>query len=124
MTDGSWQLMVDGKLYRLRGEALSIEELASSIISVPKPAKSDLHPTTKPVALIERMVANSSPAKGLVLDPFGGSGSTLMACELLGRSCRTMELDPRFAEVIIRRWQDYTGGQALREADGATRGAA
>ena len=124
MTDGSWQLMVDGKLYRLRGEALSIEELASSIISVPKPAKSDLHPTTKPVALIERMVANSSPAKGLVLDPFGGSGSTLMACELLGRSCRTMELDPRFAEVIIRRWQDYTGGQALREADGATLGAA
>ena len=124
MADGSWQLMVDGKLYRLRGEALSIEELASSIISVPKPAKSDLHPTTKPVALIERMVANSSPVKGLVLDPFGGSGSTLMACELLGRSCRTMELDPRFAEVIIRRWQDYTGGQALREADGATLGAA
>ena len=124
MADGSWQLMIDGKLYRLRGEALSIEELASSIISVPKPAKSDLHPTTKPVALIERMVANSSPAKGLVLDPFGGSGSTLMACELLGRSCRTMELDPRFAEVIIRRWQDYTGGQALREADGATLGVA
>ena len=108
----------------LYGEALAIEELASSIISVPKPAKSDLHPTTKPVALIERMVANSSPAKGLVLDPFGGSGSTLMACELLGRSCRTMELDPRFAEVIIRRWQDYTDGQALREADGATLGAA
>ena len=47
-----------------------------------------------------------------------------MACELLGRSCRTMELDPHFAEVIIRRWQDYTGGQALREADGATLGAA
>ena len=95
-----------------------MEELPTSIIDVPRPTKSELHPTMKPVALIERMVANSSPRGGLVGDFFGGSGSTLMACERLGRSARLMELDPRYAEVIIRRWQDYTGTQAVRESDG------
>lgn len=121
MGDGTFQLLLGDKLYRLSGEA-AVEEVPSSIIDVPKPAKSDLHPTTKPVALIERMVSNSAPRSGVVLDPFGGSGSTLMACELLGRQCRTMELDPRFAEVIIRRWQDYSGQDAVRETDGRTFG--
>lgn len=118
MEDGTWQFCLENRLYRLTGEALCVEELPTSIIDVPKPAKSELHPTMKPVALIERMVANSSPRGGLVGDFFGGSGSALMACERLGRSARLMELDPRYAEVIIRRWQDYTGAQAVRESDG------
>lgn len=118
MEDGSWQFCLGDRLYRLQGEALSVEELPTSVLDAPKPAKSELHPTMKPVALIERMVANSSPRGGLVGDFFGGSGSTLMACERLNRAARIMELDPRFADVIIRRWQDYTGNSALRESDG------
>ena len=120
MPDGSWQLCLGDKLYRIQGEALCIEELATTVIDAPKPAKSILHPTMKPVALIEKMVANSSPRFGLVGDFFGGSGSTLMACERLGRNARIMELDPRFVEVIIRRWQEYSGGVAIRKSDGAT----
>ena len=69
----------------------------------------------KPVALIERMLTNSSKRGDIVLDPFGGSGSTLMACERQDRICRTMELDPRFVDVIIRRWEDATGREALLE---------
>lgn len=119
MGDGTWQLCVEDRLYRISGEALRVEELATTVIDAPKPARSDLHPTMKPVALIERMVTNSSPRAGIVGDPFGGSGSTLMACERLGRSARVMELDPRFVDVTIRRWQDYGGGRATRESDGA-----
>lgn len=120
LADGSCQLHMGGKVYRISGEALQVEELSTSIIYADKPARSDLHPTTKPVALVEVMVANSSPRAGLVLDPFGGSGSTLLACERLGRQCRMLELDPKFVEVIIRRWEDYTGLQACRDADGLT----
>lgn len=120
MEDGSWQFCHENRLFRIQGEALCIEELATTIIDVPKPSRSELHPTMKPVALIERMVANSSPRGGLVGDFFGGSGSTLMACERLGRQAFLMELDPRFAEVIIRRWQEYSGNIAVRESDGAT----
>lgn len=115
---GVWQLCLDGKIYLISGDALCVEELQTTVFSVPKPVKSELHPTTKPVALVERMVANSSPRGGLVLDAFGGSGTTLIASERLGRSARLMELDPRFADVIIRRWQDYTGGKATRLRDG------
>lgn len=118
MEDGSWQFCLGDRLYRLQGEALNVEELPTSVLDAPKPARSDLHPTMKPVALIERMVANSSPRGGLVGDFFGGSGSTLMACERLNRAALIMELDPRFADVIIRRWQEYTGNSALRESDG------
>ena len=84
-----------------------------------KPAASELHPTTKPVRLIERMLANSTLRGEIVLDLFGGSGSTLIACEQLGRAARLMELDPAFVDVIVRRWQDLTGQRATREADGA-----
>ena len=116
--DGNWVILVDGRLYRLTGSDLKLEELAGTVIEVAKPARSDDHPTTKPVALIEPMISNSSPTGGLVLDSFGGSGSTLIACELLGRCCRIMELDPRYAQVEITRWQDFTGQQAMRESDG------
>lgn len=118
MGDGSWQFCLGDKLFRIQGEALCIEELATTVFDVPKPAKSDLHPTMKPVALIERMVANSSPRSGIVGDFFGGSGSTLMACERLGRSARLMEIDPRFVEVIISRWQNFSGDDAVRASDG------
>ena len=85
-----------------------------------KPTKNDLHPTMKPVALIERAIRNSSKRRDIVLDPFGGSGSTLIAAEKTGRQARLVELDPKYVDVIVRRWQDWTGGAATLEGDGRT----
>jgi DNA modification methylase len=85
---------------------------------VDKPARNDLHPTMKPVALVERAVRNSSKSRDIVLDPFGGSGSTLIACEKTRRQARLLELDPKYCDVIVGRWQDWTGEQAMLEGDG------
>ena len=79
---------------------------------VNKPVRNDLHPTMKPVELVERAVHNSSKRRDIVLDPFGGSGSTLIACEKTGRRARLIELDPQYVDVIVRRWQEWTGKQA------------
>jgi len=86
---------------------------------IKKPQKNDLHPTMKPVELVERAVRNSSKTGDIVLDPFGGSGSTLIACEKSGRRARLIELDPKYVDVIVRRWQDFTGQEAKRAGDGA-----
>lgn len=85
---------------------------------IKKPQKNDLHPTMKPVELVERAIRNSSRAGNVVLDPFGGSGTTLIAAEKSGRLARLIELDPKYVDVIVRRWQDWTGQQATRESDG------
>jgi DNA modification methylase len=74
----------------------------------------------KPVELIERALVNSSKAGDIVVDLFGGSGSTLIACERSGRVARLMELDPRYADVICRRYQEYTGKKASLDGDGRT----
>jgi len=83
-----------------------------------KPRVNDLHPTMKPVELVERAIRNSSRPGDVVLDPFGGSGTTLIAAEKSGRQARLIELDPKYVDTIVRRWQEYAGGQAVREADG------
>ena len=88
--------------------------------NIKKPQKNDLHPTMKPVELVERAIRNSSRPGNVVLDPFGGSGTTLIAAEKTGRMARLIELDPKYVDVIVRRWQDWTGKQATRESDGAT----
>ena len=77
-----------------------------------KPQTNDLHPTMKPIALIGRLIANSSKKGETVLDLFGGSGSTLIACEQLHRKCYMMEYDPQYADVIIERWEQLTGKKA------------
>jgi DNA modification methylase len=79
-----------------------------------------VHPTQKPVELIERALNNSSKADDVILDLFGGSGSTLVACEKIHRYARLMELDPQYCDVIIKRWQDYTGQEAINEQTGKT----
>lgn len=86
--------------------------------NIKKPQKNDLHPTMKPVELVERAIRNSSRPGNVVLDPFGGSGTTLIAAEKSGRVARMIELDPKYVDVIVRRWQGWTGKQAKREADG------
>ena len=83
-----------------------------------KPAKNDLHPTMKPVALVERAIRNSSKSRDIVLDPFGGSGTTLIAAERTGRRARLIELDPKYADVIVQRWQEQTGQTARLEHSG------
>mgnify|MGYP000897338362 CR=1 FL=1 len=84
--------------------------------SIKKPQKNDLHPTMKPVELVERAIRNSSRPGNVVLDPFGGSGTTLIAAEKSGRIARLIELDPKYVDVIVRRWEEFTGKQAIREA--------
>lgn len=84
-----------------------------TVINEKKPAKNDLHPTMKPIKLIARLVKNSSRTRENVLDLFGGSGSTLIACEQLNRKCFMMEYDPRYADVIIDRWEQQTGQKAV-----------
>jgi DNA modification methylase len=79
-----------------------------------------VHPTMKPVELCQRAIENSSVANCIVLDLFGGSGSTLIACEKTSRDARLMELDPKYCDVIVTRWQDFTGKSATLEGDGRT----
>ena len=85
--------------------------------NIKKPQKNDLHPTMKPVELVERAIRNSSRPGDIVLDPFGGSGTTLIAAEKTGRIGWLIELDPKYVDVIVRRWQDWSRQEAYREAD-------
>jgi len=85
---------------------------------IDKPRKNDLHPTMKPVELVERAIRNSSKSRDIVLDPFGGSGTTMIAAERAGRRARLIELDPKYVDVIVQRWQDLTGGSATHTATG------
>ena len=85
-----------------------------------KPVKNDLHPTMKPVELVERAIRNSSKTRDIVLDLFGGSGTTLIAAEKTQRRARLVELDPKYVDVIVKRWQDYTGKAATLAATGKT----
>ena len=87
---------------------------------VDRPQVNDLHPTMKPVALVERAVLNSSRRGERVLDPFAGAGSTLIACEKTGRKARLIELEPAYCDVMIRRWQEFTGKEAVHAASGQT----
>ena len=87
---------------------------------VDKPRVNDLHPTMKPVELIERAIQNSSKSRDIVLDLFGGSGTTLIAAERTGRSARLLELDPKYVDVIVERWQNLTGEVAVLEGEDRT----
>jgi len=91
----------------------------STVIREDRPTKSELHPTMKPVALVQRMLEASSREEHLVLDPFGGSGTTLITAEKTNRRAFLLELDPHYADVIIKRWQEFTGRKA-KHANGAT----
>jgi DNA modification methylase len=87
---------------------------------VKKPHRNDLHPTAKPVELVERALRNSSKGRDTIFDPFGGSGTTLIACEKAGRQARLIELEPQYCDVIIRRWQQFAGQQTRHEESGRT----
>ena len=89
----------------------------SDVWLIDKPWRNDLHPTMKPVELVERAVRNSSQPGDVVLDPFLGAGSTIVACENLKRQACGVEIDPHYVDVSVRRWQQYTGGIAFLDSD-------
>ena len=93
-----------------------LDRKQSDVWEIPRPQRSELHPTTKPIELIEKAINNSTQRTNLVLDLFLGSGSTLIAAEKTGRRCYGMELDPKYADVIVERWQNYTGKNAVLES--------
>lgn len=90
------------------------DKQSTTVIHEDKPSKSVEHPTMKPLKLLARQIRNSTKRGEIVLDTFGGSGSTLLACEQLGRTCYTVELDPKYCDVIIQRWENATGNKAVR----------
>ena len=102
------------ELLRFIQEHLVKEDIPTSVIYEDKPKKNDMHPTMKPVKLLSRLMINSSKKGWIVLDPFAGSGSTLIAAELTGRTARVIEMDPRYADVIVRRYVMTTGKKDVR----------
>jgi DNA modification methylase len=109
-----YRLRLGDQWFQIRGEKLTVDELETTVARVPKPKKSEDHPTMKPVALIEKLLRNSTKKKDLVFDPFAGSGSTLIACEKLSRVAYLCELEPKFADVIALRWEQATGHKSKR----------
>jgi len=118
LEDGRFALRIGDTVMILAGD-VTVEEAPSTVIFEPKPAASGLHPSTKPVGLIEKLLKNSARAGDIVVDAFGGSGSTLVAADRLGMSARLMELEPKFVDVIVRRWEHLTGRRAVHGVTGA-----
>lgn len=102
------------------GHLWATDRKQTTILEFDRPSRSTLHPTMKPVDLIEYQVLNNTKGQDVVLDLFGGGGSTMIACEKTGRYSRLMELDPKYVDVIIRRWQEFTGKKATHADTGAT----
>lgn len=116
--DGKWRISVGDTVLVVDGSA-TIEESPGSIIYADKPKANSVHPTMKPVELIEKMLKFSARGGDIVADAFGGSGSTLMAAERLGMCARLMELSPAYVDVICRRWAQYTGRVPVHADTGA-----
>lgn len=121
-----WKPGAPHRWYGGRNKSTVIDDLKAliaqahpTVIDCPKPGRNDIHPTMKPVALIHATLGNSALPGDHVLDVCGGSGSTLIACEQMGMVAHLVEIDPRYADAIIARWQEFTGGTAYRLADNA-----
>ena len=94
-------------------EQIYSDKVPTTVIYEDKPLTNDIHPTMKPLRLMATLIRNSTKNGQVVLDLFGGSGSTMMACEQLGRVSYTMELDPKYCDAIIERWETFTGSKAV-----------
>lgn len=100
------------------GHLWATDRKQTTILNFQRPNRNDIHPTMKPVELIQYQVLNNTKGEDIVLDLFGGSGTTMIACEMNGRHSRLMELDPKYCDVIIKRWQDFTGKEATHAETG------
>ena len=94
-------------------EKIYSDRIPTTVINEDKPTRSELHPTMKPIGLLARQIQNSTKPDWLVLDLFGGSGSTMITCEQMNRVCYSMEIDPHYVDVIIQRWENFTGEKAV-----------
>ena len=101
--------------YGWHGTHAFLRSKDKSVLIHPKPQKSKLHPTMKPIGLLRNLLLNSSKIGEVIYDPFGGSGSTLMACEQTKRRCFMIELDPDYCQTIIHRWEKLTGKRAIKQ---------
>lgn len=117
LEDGRYAFRVGDSVMVVSGD-VEVVEHPSSIIYCDKPKRSEQHPTMKPVVLIEKMLKSSARHGDIVIDAFGGSGSTLIAADRMGMCARLMELDPKFVDVIVRRWQQFTGRKAIHATTG------
>jgi DNA modification methylase len=115
VSDGVYRLRLGEQWFEISGDKLAVRELETTVSRFPRPKKNEDHPTMKPVALIDKMLRNSTKKNDLVFDPFGGSGSTMISCEKLGRTAYLCELEPKFCDVIVARWEQATGKRAKRE---------
>lgn len=95
------------------GHTWNSDRKQTTVIDFDRPKRNDIHPTMKPIGLFDYLIRNSSKNGELVLDTFGGSGTCIMACEQDGRRCCSMELDPRYVDAIIDRWETFTGEKAV-----------
>lgn len=109
-----------GKIGRLGASGWYGTHDQTTVFEYDRPQASEEHPTMKPIELIIKCLENSSCQNKIVLDPFSGSGSTLIACEATGRKCRAIEIEPKYCDVIITRWQKFTGRDAVNTATGST----
>jgi DNA modification methylase len=112
--DGSYSLTIGDRVFTVSAST-TVEEHPSSIFYHDRPIRSSEHPTMKPVTLVERMLKHNAKPGDVVVDAFGGSGTTMISAHRLGMSARLMELDPKFCDVIITRWQNFTGQKAILE---------
>lgn len=104
-------------LYGWKGKHDFKRGKAKSVLFVPKPSRSKIHPTMKPIELLRKLILNSTKVGDCVFDPFGGSGSTLIACEHTKRRCVMIEMDPYYCEAIVKRWEKLTGHVAEIDRD-------
>lgn len=117
MEDGRWKVVIGDEVFIVSGDA-TVESAPSSVIQEPRPSKSDLHPTMKPTNLVLRQLRNSARPGDVVLDAFGGSGSTAVAAHQAGMHARLMELDPKYVDVIVQRLEMFTGMRAVHAVTG------
>ena len=100
------------------GHLWATDRKQTTVLEFDKPLRNGEHPTMKPVELFEYQMLNNTKGQDVVLDSFGGSGTTIIAAEKNNRRAYLMELDPKYVDVIVRRWQDFTGRTAILEATG------
>lgn len=92
----------------------SSDRKQTTVLEFDRPTRSELHPTMKPIALFDYQICNNTNQGDVILDLFAGSGTTIMACEQNGRKAYCMELDPHYCDVIIKRWEEFTGEKAKK----------
>ena len=117
LEDGRWAITVGDTVLIVDGQA-TIEEAPGSVIYHDKPSRSELHPTTKPVGLWEKLMKPSSRPGDVVIDWFSGSGTTMIAADRMGLIARVSEIDPKFVDVAVRRWEMLTGRSAVHAVTG------